>query len=188
MLAGVIAFSMASGALTNYIAQQDNKSEEYEKRMGLLDTLFKEHKLPPKLYSRIRQNIEHNHLEDKKSVSQFVEDLPLDLKTPLSITIYRELYSNVDFLMTKDPQFIAWICPLLKLRVTGANEVVYYEGDAVEHVYFLKSGMCNQVLPMYGNMPFVQIVDHTQFGLIDIIAGLLDKDGMETGCMHTILT
>ena len=43
MLAGVIAFSMASGALTNYIAQQDEKSEKYESKMSVLDQLFKDY-------------------------------------------------------------------------------------------------------------------------------------------------
>ena len=44
MLAGVIAFSMASGALTNYISQQEQKSERYELKMSVLDRLFKEHR------------------------------------------------------------------------------------------------------------------------------------------------
>jgi hypothetical protein len=43
MLSGVIAFSMASGALTNYIAQQDEKSEKYESKMSVLDQLFKDY-------------------------------------------------------------------------------------------------------------------------------------------------
>lgn len=67
----------------------------------MLDRLFKEHKFPQTLYSKIKKNIEFNHIEDKKGVSDFVEDLPLDLKTPLSIHIYKDLYQNVDFLRGK---------------------------------------------------------------------------------------
>ena len=46
MLAGVIAFSLASGSLTNYITQQDLKSAAYENKMGVLDRLFKAHNIP----------------------------------------------------------------------------------------------------------------------------------------------
>ena len=71
--------------------------------MSVLDRLFKAHQVPQTLYSQIKKNIKFNHIEDKKSVSDFVEDLPLDLKTPLSIHIYREVYSNVDFLKNRNP-------------------------------------------------------------------------------------
>lgn len=46
MLVGVIAFAMASGALTNYIAQQEERSERYEAKMAVLDRLFKEFGFP----------------------------------------------------------------------------------------------------------------------------------------------
>lgn len=59
--------------------------------------------------------------------------------------------------------------------MAGPNEVIYYEDDALEHVYFLKSGRCNYVLPMYQNTPYIHIEKFTSFGLIDIIVALLQK-------------
>ena len=59
--------------------------------------------------------------------------------------------------------------------MTGPNEVIYYEGDALEHVLFVKSGACNYVLPMYANTPYIEIVNHTCFGLIDIVLALLER-------------
>ena len=84
-------------------------------------------------------------------MSEFVEDLPIDLKTPLSICIYREVYDNVDFLKDRQPDFIAWICPLLQSRVASPAECIYYENDELNEIYFLKSGEANYVLPRYGN-------------------------------------
>lgn len=176
MIAGVITFSLASASLTNYIATLDKRSVEYETKMGVLDRLFRAHSFPQNLYSRIKKNIQFNHIEDKKSVSDFVEDLPLDLRTPLSIHIYREVYTNVDFLRGKEVTFISWICPLLKTRVSEPQECIYYEGDELNDIYFLKNGNAEYVLPRYGNQPYIQIVEHTCFGLIDIIAALLEKE------------
>ena len=57
MCVGVIGFAMASGALTNYISQQDKRSAAYETKMGVLDRLFKAHLFPQELYSQIKKNI-----------------------------------------------------------------------------------------------------------------------------------
>lgn len=98
--------------------------------------------------------------------------MPTDLRAPLSIHIYEEVYDRVDFLMNKDPQFIQWICPLLQLRVAASNEYVFYEGEQLDHVYFLKNGQCDYVLPEYSNAPYVRIVEYSCFGFFDIVAAL----------------
>ena len=49
----------------------------------------------------------------------------------------------------KKEEFISWICPLLKTVVASPLEYVYYEGDKIMHIYFLKDGGCDFVLPKY---------------------------------------
>ena len=88
MVTGVIAFSFASGSLTNFIQQEDRKGELYEKKMSVLDKLFRETVFPPGLYTEIKKNLKGNYSEDVKSVSEFVDDLPLNLKQQLAIHIY----------------------------------------------------------------------------------------------------
>ena len=73
-----------------------------------------------------------------KAESDFVGELPLDLKTPLSIYIYEEVYTQVDFLKNKELRFISWICPLFKMRVAASNEYIFYEGDPITKIYFVK--------------------------------------------------
>ena len=77
MIIGVIAFSMASGALTNYISSEDQKSAAYEEKMGVLEELQNKYKMPREMYIEIRRNIEHNFCSDYRTVSKFVHDLPL---------------------------------------------------------------------------------------------------------------
>ena len=43
MLIGVIGFSLASGALTNFISKSDQRSAEYEAKMGVLEKLSANH-------------------------------------------------------------------------------------------------------------------------------------------------
>ena len=49
----------------------------------------------------------------------------------------------------KNSSFISWICPMLKTIVISPHEFLYYEGDAVNRIYFVKSGFCEFVLPKY---------------------------------------
>lgn len=107
-----------------------------------------------------------------------MKDLPLDLRRPLSTYIYKDLRSQVNFLKNnKSEAFLAWFCPLLKLRVAGPSESIYYENDKLQSIYFVQRGSCNYVLPKYGNRPFIQIVDNTYFGLSDFITSLLALPG-----------
>ena len=62
MFIGVMAFSFASGSLTNYIQQQDNTSAIYEEKIAILDSLFNgETTFPIELFSKIKKNIKFNY-------------------------------------------------------------------------------------------------------------------------------
>lgn len=57
--------------------------------------------------------------------------------------------------------------------MASPNEFIYYENDQLNDIYFLKEGTCHIVLPKYQNAPFIRIVEHSCFGLIDFIGSLL---------------
>lgn len=140
--------------------------------------MFEDHSdIPSELYSKLKKNLESNYAEDKMSIATFMKDLPIDLRRPLSMYVYKEVHENVEFLSGRDVKFISWICPLLKTRVAGPNESIYYENDYVQSIFFLKNGACNYVLPKYSNTPFLRIVEHTLFGIADFITALLAIPG-----------
>lgn len=62
------------------------------------------------------------------------------MKTELSIYIYEKVYMQVDFLKNKSKTFISWICPMLKMSVVTPKEYVFYEGDEISKIFFLRSG------------------------------------------------
>ena len=81
--------------------------------MAVLDRLNEEHSVPIELYSSIKKNITSNFIKEVKSVSDFVAELPLTLRTKLTVHIYKEIYSKLDFLKNQSPPFLSWIFPLL---------------------------------------------------------------------------
>lgn len=83
------------------------------------------------------------------------------------------MYSKVTFLKDKNQKFISWICPLLKSRLASQKEFIFYEGYELDCIFFVKQGECNYVLPKYTNQPYIRIMEHTCFGVIDFVAALL---------------
>lgn len=151
MFSGVIAFSFSSGVLTNAIQQMEEQSAIFEEKIGVLDRLQAEHKLPMQLYSQIKKNLRSNFIKDAQSISDFVELLPINLKQKVTLVIYEPVYTQVDYLRGKSKHFLAWICPLLRTQFASQGEYVYYEGEVINHIYFLKNGTCGYVLPKYTN-------------------------------------
>lgn len=176
MFVGVMAFSFASGSLANYIQQQDNHSAIFEEKMAILDRLYKENEFPIVLFSKIKKNLKFNYTQDIKSVNKFIEELPHNLRTDLSIYIYEKVYKRVDFLKKRSKAFISWICPQLKPLVTTPKEYVYYEGDEVTKIYFLKNGSCDFVLPKFVNVKYIKVTEGSYFGVIDIVASCFAED------------
>jgi hypothetical protein len=65
------------------------------------------------LYSQVLKAIHQNESFQALEISEFLDELPPELKKDLSQLIYEEIYQNVEFLKGKDQRFIAWMCPHL---------------------------------------------------------------------------
>jgi len=79
----------------------------------------------------------------------------------------------------KSMSLIAWLCPLLKTYMATPDEYIYYEGDEIINIYFMKKGRCGFVLPKYENTKYININDGCDFGTEDIIACILKSEEMK---------
>ena len=98
----------------------------------------------------------------------------------LSVYLYRDLYSKLFFLQDKSSSFLAWICPLFKPVQFGINQYIYFEGDDVNCVYFLKKGTCSFVLPKHQNATYISIDLGKTFGIADIIGSVMRYEEIES--------
>ena len=69
--------------------------------------------------------------------------------------------------------FISWMCPLLKTYLVEQDACVYFEGDEVVNIFFMKEGQCGFVLPKYSNTKYISIQNGCDFGAEDIIGCML---------------
>ena len=54
--------------------------------------------------------------------------------------------------------------------------LVYFEGDDIDEIDFLKESSCSFVLPRYNNIKYMNIYKGQQFSVIDIIACTMEHD------------
>ena len=102
-----------------------------------------------------------------------MDDLPHNLKIELSLYIHEQTYKNIYFIKEKSMAFISWICPLLKAYPVEQDAFVYFEGDEVVNVFFMKEGQCGFVLPKFNNTKYISISNGCDFGTEDIIGCML---------------
>jgi CRP-like cAMP-binding protein len=88
----------------------------------------------------------------------FISDLPKNLAIEVSLFIHESTYKKISFLRENASEsFLAWICPILIPEVVSQLDYVYFEGDEIKSIYFIKSGECGFVLPRYSNIKYIDI-------------------------------
>lgn len=125
---------------------------------------------------KLKQSLNISHSKMMASQTEFIDDLPHVLKMELSIYLYEDMHKSVRFLRKKTQVFISWICPLLKPTILTENEYVYFEGDTVGCIYFLREGNCGFVLPKHSNAKYINIEKRSHFGLIDIVGYICESE------------
>lgn len=85
----------------------------------------------------------------------------------------------INFFGGKSTSFLAWICPLLKAQYVPENEYIYFEGDQVEGIFFIKQGEISFVLPKHSNTRYIELKDGHHFGINDIVGSILQNDELE---------
>lgn len=56
-----------------------------------------------------------------------------------------------------------------------SNNYIYFEGDSINNIYFLKNGECGFVLPKHHNLKYIDMKQGQYFGVIDIVACCMNE-------------
>jgi hypothetical protein len=103
-----------------------------------------------------------------------LENLPQKLKTEVSLYVYEQRYTKLEFFKKKQVNFILWMCPLLKQQLYTESSYIFYENLQVSRIYFLTKGRAAFVLPRYENAPYIFIKKGHEFGVIDLLGSQQD--------------
>ena len=75
--------------------------------------MYKDYSFPLELFVKLKQSLKYNY-QDFEDYSNFVDELPYNLKIEVSLYLHEDTYKTMQFLQDKSMSYITWICPLLK--------------------------------------------------------------------------
>jgi hypothetical protein len=133
MLIGVVAFSFATGAISSIITNQDSVDARLREKLATLQDLQDEYDIDAKLYATIMKALQYGHQQNrsKKSLANFMEELPSKLKQKLAERIHEKLFKNINFFQGKDHTFQSWVSVMLKPLNVQAPEFIYKEDEDI---------------------------------------------------------
>ena len=146
MLAGVISFSFAAGSLSSILSNLDTANAAMKQKVQILDTIRSKYEINPLLYEDLMQSIVFETEMDKTNIMDFVKTLPRRLKVELTVIIHHNTIAKINYFKNKEKDFIAFVGPMLDPYSFKEDEFVYKEGDDIESIYFISTGVAGFVL------------------------------------------
>ena len=161
---GIFAYSWIITSISNYVKVLNEKTEQYENKVKILDSIkLSCTKFPEDLYERITRYLKYKQDEEKLDKKIIFESLPLGLTNLLIYEMYKPIINNFVFFKNFDNiDFIVKVIlnfnPILSVR----NDILIKEGDFVEEIIFIKRGRLSLELPLdFNNKPTNIIEDVT---------------------------
>lgn len=109
MIAGVISFSFATGALSSIISNYDSYEAKLKEKIGTLNEIKNDYNISNDLYNKLIKTLRYDHSKKSKDAIQFMDELPHKLKLELAMSIYQKKFFNVKFFDKKEKSFIIWV-------------------------------------------------------------------------------
>lgn len=137
MMTGVFVYSFLIGTFSNIFTKMDQSKENMRKNLHLLKRFNESYKLPKSLYMKAKQIMRAGYDLQTSEYTDFLGELPSELKIELSYFIYRTLIENIDYFKDKHHGLISEIGPHLKPIIISKGDFVYSKGDLAEESRFL---------------------------------------------------
>ena len=137
MLAGVVAFSFATGTLTSIIADYDSCKSKLKEKLNILQELRTEYHLGQELYDDLCSAIKFDHTKKLEGTINVVNKLPYRLRIELAAKIHQKLICNISFFRNRKKDIVAFVGPMLRTVRVIEGHYIYRTGEPVVEVYFL---------------------------------------------------
>lgn len=137
---GVLMYSFAIGSLSSIVSTLDSKTAEMNQKLQTLYSIRSEFKLDHEIYDKVRKVIKYDLSRNQKDKLNFLQELPNKLRIELSQIIHDNVIKKLYFFKNQQPDFIAYVAPLLKPIKFTQGDFLYKIGDALdESIYFMNN-------------------------------------------------
>jgi hyperpolarization activated cyclic nucleotide-gated potassium channel 1 len=172
MMFGVGFYSFVVGSFTSALTSLDSKSLLTQERLQIVHLFAKDtglrEELVKKLETEVKDSVQTVTLDEVQRKS-LLSQLSKALRLKVARRMFDDAAEKIVFFTEIDSACLAFIVPLLTLRVVQAGKFLYEKGDYADEVYFVLQG---RLLCVYGrrNTAFKTIVQGAYCGEIELIS------------------
>lgn len=149
MIFSVYYFSFVIGSLASMMESVNVKSNFLTNKLAIMDVFAKDAKLSKSLLKKIRLALKYasnKNLFQTNERNSILTELPLPLKYELSMAMYGNACSKIDYFKHKDKVIITGILPFLHPLCVDHQEYVYSKGEHAEGIYFITKGHAGYIM------------------------------------------
>lgn len=169
MFIGVLIYSFTVSSLGNLVMSYDNLTKKYYDNIELLDEIKWKYKVPDEFCDRVSKYLNYNFKFNKNQKYAFINELPPKLKNNLLLNMYEDIIQSFHFFADCTQEFTAKVVFCLRPARSYAKELLVYEGEYLEEVYFVRRGVASVNLgARYRDLKVMEIRKNEHFG--DILA------------------
>ena len=158
MIVGAVTYAIIFGRVTSILERENLSTEINRRKMDNSKMWNEQRKVPNKFKKRIVAYFKYAREKFSNSVDySFIDELPLSLRTEISIYMYQDLIHKVKLFELGDPSFMMAIIRHLKPRLYMQNDFVIRRGDYANEFYIIR----------VGTVEVLATDDETQIALLD---------------------
>ena len=164
IIIGTCVYSWTLTNISNYIKKNNEKYVDYEGKMKILREIKIEYpNIGKGLYDKIKRYLNYNKFEHKYNLKFILESLPSSLQNNLIIEIYKPIIKNFQFFKYfENSDFFVKIVTSLKPILSMKEDILIQEGDIIEDIIFIKTGVLALEIIIDLNDPKKSVESHLE--------------------------
>jgi hypothetical protein len=143
LILGTCTYSFLISSISNYIKKIDEKSLSFENKLKILnDIKLTNPYVGRNIYEKILRFLRYKKNNEKITPTIIINSLPYSLKNSLLIEMYKPIINNfIIFKGLENSNCIVQLVTAFKPIFAIKNDILIQEGDFIEEVIFIKTGV-----------------------------------------------
>ena len=162
LIAGTCTYSYLISSVSNHIKKINEKSLIFENKLKILnDIKITNPNMEEKLYEKILRFLRYKKNTEKNKQKMIINSLPYSLRNLLIIEMYKPIIN--DFMIFKgleNSNCIVQLVTAFKPIYAIKNDILIQEGDFIEEVIFVKTGVISLEIGIDLNNPKESIIQY----------------------------
>ena len=151
---------MLTGSLSSILQSMDQSNAALAEKMLYLNRLQNQYGVGGELYNEIKKTLNYDSKMAVAELSNFIEQLPPQLKVSVAITMYKETFdTHTFFIGMKNTQLLTIMGQNFRPQFYQVGQYLYRQGDEISTIQIMQEGVATFVQPRYHNAIFA-IIDN----------------------------